>query len=119
MTQGELNEILEAHNKWLNGEEGGSRADLCLADLRCSDLRDADLSDAEGIQSAIDYMESKFESTNEGYIVYKTFNSLYSQSKNWDVRPGSILTETLTSIAQTDAVAESMLHHWNGCVRWK
>lgn len=26
MTQDELNEILEAHKKWLGGEEGGVRA---------------------------------------------------------------------------------------------
>jgi hypothetical protein len=43
MTQKELNVILEKHKKWLNGEDGGERANLCFADLRYADLRYADL----------------------------------------------------------------------------
>ena len=56
-----LNEILESHDLWLNGNENGKRADLrganlygadlcdanlCNADLRGADLRDANLRDA-------------------------------------------------------------------------
>lgn len=33
MTRTELSEILERHRKWLAGEAGGQRADLCGADL--------------------------------------------------------------------------------------
>lgn len=43
ITQEELNEILEKHKKWLNGEPSGERADLSDCDLRHSDLRDCDL----------------------------------------------------------------------------
>ena len=52
-----IKEILEKHKKWLLGEGGGERADLCdadlcsadlrRADLRGADLRDADLRDAD------------------------------------------------------------------------
>lgn len=44
MEQEKLNEILQAHKKWLdsNGKEG-VRADLCCADLCCADLFDANL----------------------------------------------------------------------------
>lgn len=44
MEQEKLNEILQAHKKWLdsNGEEG-ARADLRGANLRDADLRDANL----------------------------------------------------------------------------
>ena len=38
-----LNIILEKHQKWLNNEEGGERADLYGANLRCDDLSCADL----------------------------------------------------------------------------
>ena len=38
-----LTAILEAHRKWLYGEDGGARADLRGADLRGADLRGADL----------------------------------------------------------------------------
>ena len=43
MNRKELNEILENHEKWLDGEEGGVCADLSYADLRNADMRDADM----------------------------------------------------------------------------
>ena len=43
MKQEELQEILEAHGKWMNGEYGGARADLSGADLRRANLSGADL----------------------------------------------------------------------------
>lgn len=39
----ELSEILKKHKLWLEGKEGGQRADLRGAYLRDADLRDADL----------------------------------------------------------------------------
>ena len=38
--------ILEKHAKWIRGEDGGERADLCDADLRGANLCDADLHNA-------------------------------------------------------------------------
>lgn len=46
MTQEELNVILEKHQKWLQGEPGGERADLQGADLQGADLKGADLQGA-------------------------------------------------------------------------
>jgi len=46
MDQNELRVVLEKHQKWLLGEEGGERADLRGADLRGADLRVADLQSA-------------------------------------------------------------------------
>ena len=43
MKQKELDEILRLHKMWLNGEEGGKRADLWDADLRGANLRGANL----------------------------------------------------------------------------
>ena len=42
----QLSEILEAHRKWLHGEEGGECANLYSADLRSANLYSADLSSA-------------------------------------------------------------------------
>lgn len=42
ISQEELSEILEKHEKWLNGE-GGEKADLRETDLRKADLHHADL----------------------------------------------------------------------------
>ena len=46
MRTNKLERILELHAKWLNGEEGGERADLSHADLSGADLREADLREA-------------------------------------------------------------------------
>ena len=43
MTQAELDEILAKHEKWINDEDGGKRADLQGANLRHANLRHADL----------------------------------------------------------------------------
>jgi hypothetical protein len=43
----ELQEILKKHELYLNGKEGGERADLREADLHGADLREADLSFAD------------------------------------------------------------------------
>lgn len=42
-----ISEILEKHKLWLDGKEGGERADLSGADLRGADLRRADLRRAD------------------------------------------------------------------------
>ena len=47
MKANELKKILELHAKWLNGEEGGKRADLSHADLIGADLGGADLGEAD------------------------------------------------------------------------
>lgn len=52
MKQEELNGILKRHKAWMDGKDGGERADLhgevlCDADLRHTDLRHADLRDTE------------------------------------------------------------------------
>ena len=43
MTRIELEDILKKHEKWLDDEVDGKRADLCYADLRNVDLRGVDL----------------------------------------------------------------------------
>jgi len=47
MTKEELNRILDNHNKWLNNDPKGIRADLYGADLRSANLRSADLRSAD------------------------------------------------------------------------
>ena len=62
-TKEELAEMLRKHKLWINGEDGGERADLSdadlrradlrYADLRYADLRDANLSDAKNVIAPI------------------------------------------------------------------
>ena len=47
MEQEEIKRILELHEKWLNDEEGGVKANLCGADLRDANLGNADLCGAD------------------------------------------------------------------------
>lgn len=47
MSPEQLKEILDNHEMWLAGKEGGKRADLRDADLRGADLRGVDLSGAD------------------------------------------------------------------------
>ena len=43
MTDAEIKQVLDSHQKWINGEDGGERADLREANLRWADLRGPDL----------------------------------------------------------------------------
>ena len=47
MTAEKLKEVLEAHQKWLDDEEGGEKANLSEADLSGADLSGANLSGAD------------------------------------------------------------------------
>ena len=38
MTSEEIKKVLDSHQKWINNEQGGERADLRKADLRWADL---------------------------------------------------------------------------------
>ena len=42
---------------------------------------------------AINYMEANFERTDEGYIVYKSFNSNYTAPDRWKIEPGEVIEE--------------------------
>ena len=117
MNQQKLDEILEDHWLWLN-EKGGKRADLNHANLRDAyltgaylrgaNLRDADLrgayltganlnhatlTGAKGLKSSVELMDELFESTPEGWIVYKCFGQYRISPEKWLIEPGSILEE--------------------------
>ena len=72
-----------------------SYADLSYADLRGANLSGADLSGSKGLLDAINYMEAHFERTDEGYIVYKSFNSCYDAPDRWKIEPGEIIEEVV------------------------
>ena len=119
VTAEKLAEILENHKKWL-ADDGGCRAnlsgadlsranlswanlsranlswaDLSRADLSWADLSGADLSRAKGLLDTVNYMEAHFERVERGYIVYKTFGGNYEPPTEWEIKPESIITETV------------------------
>ena len=120
MTAEKLQEILQKHKLWLNGDGNGSEADLRWADLSGAnlsganlrwadlseanlrwadlseaDLRWADLSGAKGLLSAVNFLEAYFERTENGYIAYKTFNCSYIAPKKWKIESGSVIEENV------------------------
>ena len=136
MDQKELDEILEKHEKWLAGEHGGERAvlsgcDLRDSDLSDSDLRDSDLSDSKGMVSPIRYMEENFDRSVDGYIAYKTFNTIYIAPSRWILQPGAVIEETVNTnrtdecgcginVAPLDWVRENHKGDiWKVLIRWE
>ena len=90
MTSEKLKEILENHQLWLDCASEGSKADLSWANLS-----GANLSGANGILSTVNFLESYFERTDDGYIAYKTFNSVYRSPDAWEIKSGSVLEENV------------------------
>ena len=79
-----------------------SDVDLSDANLRGANLRGANLSGSQGLLDAINYMEANFERTDEGYIVYKSFNSNYTAPDRWKIEPGEVIEE----VANPDRTCE-------------
>ena len=89
MTKTELNNILDKHKKWLNGEDDGERANLYMADLYGADLRGADLrgadlygADLRGAKDIPDYVcpincpqEGSFIGFKKAYVIIGTCGS--------------------------------------------
>lgn len=82
LNQEELNEILEKHEMWLRGEEGGERADLINVDLRGVNLSYTNLSGADlrnanlgGVDlTYIDLSNADLWNTNLSYTELKGSN---------------------------------------------
>lgn len=79
-----------------------SGANLSGANLSGADLSGANLSGSQGLLDAINYMEANFERTDEGYIVYKSFNSNYTAPDRWKIEPGEVIEE----VANPDRTCE-------------
>lgn len=158
VTKLEIKQALELHGKWLNGENEGECADLrganlSDADLRGADLIDANLSDANlsganlinanlrganlsgctGLINPIDFIRKNFEHTDDGIIVYKTFDSTYYHPGRWDISENSVITETVNfdrctecgcgiNVAPLEWVRnhnDSGKHIWKCLVEWE
>ena len=82
----------DLHHANLSGADL-SGADLSGADLYHANLSDANLSGTKNLLSPINYLKENFERTDEGYIVYKCFNNMYSAPDKWDISIGSVIEE--------------------------
>ena len=122
MLTDEIKRKIELHGKWLRDEDGGERpdlsganlsgpdlsganlsgADLSEANLSGANLSGADLSGATGLLSAINFLDANFERTADGYIAYKTFGGQYAPPNKWEIKQGSVISETVNPDRCTD-----------------
>ena len=79
-----------------------SKANLSGANLSGANLSGANLSGANGILSAIDFLASHFESTDAGYLAYKTFGSVHAPPSGWKIAPGTVISETINADRATE-----------------
>lgn len=56
-------------------------------------LNDTDLSECIGLVSQAEFIKKNFEFTDEGMLVYKTFCEQFGVNKNWDLEPGTYISE--------------------------
>lgn len=56
-------------------------------------LNYTDLSECEGLLSQAEFIKKNFEFTDEGMLVYKTFCEQFGVNKNWDLTPGTYISE--------------------------
>lgn len=70
-----------------------SGANLQAANLFCANMEGVSLSGAKNLLSPISYLKKNFKRTDEGYIVYKCFNNMYSAPDKWDISIGSVIEE--------------------------
>ena len=110
-SQNELNEILAKHKKWLNGEEGGERADLSYADLRSADLRYADLRYANMCYANLSYADLR--SANLRYADLR-----YADLRSADLSSADLSSANLSSAnlryADLSSADLRFLHSANG-----
>ena len=76
-----------------------SGADLSGADLSGANLSGANLSCANlsgaNLISAVNFFDAHFERADDGYIAYKTFGGTYNPPKGWEIKSGSVISETV------------------------
>ncbi len=107
-------------------------ANLKGASLFCANLNGASLSGVKGLISPIDFIESHFEKTSDGYIAYKVFNYIYTPPTYWKIKRGSIIEEVVNFDRCADSgcgINVSSLywmqrnrrigHIWKVLIRWE
>ena len=74
-----------------------SWANLSGADLSRADLSRADLSRATGLLQPFGWLRDTFETTAQGFVVYRAQRGQFSNPDGWVFEPGAILTEVCHS----------------------
>jgi hypothetical protein len=106
LTKEQLAEILQKHKMWVDGEEGGERADLRgtnlrSADLRCTNLRYADLRSADLRSADLHYANLSYADLRSADLRYA--NLSYANLSYADLRYANLSSADLRSADLSDA----------------
>ena len=127
--QEELNKILQKHEMWLKGEEGGERADLSGsdlkdADLECANLKRADLSGADLSGTDLEDINLEFTKLCDANLEYANLynaNLSYSDLRGADLRGADLTDASLrgadlrdTNLSYSDLSGTNL---WNADLR--
>lgn len=84
MTQEELDEVIRKHKLWLNGEEGGERANLIDKDLRGLDMDGADMRDARMEHVDMRYASMRNADMRNAHMRDANMEYIYMRSANME-----------------------------------
>jgi hypothetical protein len=98
-TKEQLQEILQKHQLWLDGKEGGERAHLSSADLRYADLHSANLSSAD--LSSADLRSADLSSAN-----LRSADLRYADLRYADLRSADL---SFADLSSTDLSSANLL----------
>ena len=110
ITYEQLKEILEKHKIWLEGGEGGSRANMSRANLRGANLRGADLSDADLSDANLSYANLSYADLRGADLDYSAW-PLWCGSLTADVDDRlvyQLLYHTLSVVKNSPNVSEEL-----------
>lgn len=105
MEQEKLNEILEEHKKWLNGEEGGERADLSDSDLSYSNLSRSDLR-----YSDLRYSNLRYSNLSHSNLSHSNLSCSDLREANLDFSAWPLWCGSLNAYVD-DRIAIQLLYH--------
>ena len=97
----ELKKVLELHEKWLNGEQGGIRADLSNTDLRGTNLNNADLRGADLNNADLSY-------ANLSYADLRGTNLSYADLIGANLRDANLIGANLNNADLRDIKYNSL-----------
>ncbi len=105
MDRARLNEILEKHKKWLNGEKDGVRADLSNIDLRNIDLSGRNLSHIDMSHSNMSHSDMSHSDMRGSDLSHSNLSGSNLDYSCWPLWCGSL------DVHIDDRIARQLLYH--------
>jgi hypothetical protein len=112
MEQEELNRILELHEKWLNGEEDGERADLTGANLQGANLSGANLQGAKLTGANLQGANLSYANLQRADLAYANLQGANLSGANIDYSCWPLWCGSLDVTADKKIAAQLLYHFY-------